>query len=217
MVWPRGGVLPAGPRGCGPFWGGVWFVIVQGISSASLFQRVLGSTFVQLAPAVQRGHQPGLALLLSGQASVRRGSSLLARALCRLIGFPVAGDAVPVRVHMQVEGTGERWERCFGTQRFESRLSSGHGAQQGLLVERFGPLRIHIALAVVDGALHWTVRSGTLWTIPLPTRLLPSGDSREYASNGRFHFDVEVAHPLAGRIVQYRGWLEPTDTVPTAP
>lgn len=190
---------------------------VQGITSASLFQRVLGNTFGQLAPAVQRGHQPGLALLLSGQASVRRGSGLLARALCGLVGFPAAGDAVSVRVHMQVEDTGERWERCFGTQRFERRLSLGQGAQQGLLVEQFGPLRFHIALAVVDGALQWTVRSGALWIIPLPALLLPSGDSREYASGGRFHFDVEVAHPLAGRIVQYRGWLEPTDTVPAAP
>lgn len=190
---------------------------LQGITSASLFQRVLGNTFGQLAPAVQRGHQPGVALVMSGQASVRRGSGLLARVLCRLIGFPAAGDALLVRVVMQAQGAGERWERCFGTQRFESRLSQGQGAQQRLLVEQFGPLRIHIALAVVEGALHWKVRSGTLWTIPLPGLLLPSGDSREYASGGRFHFDVEVAHPLAGRIVQYRGWLEPTDTVPAAP
>lgn len=189
----------------------------QDQASASLFQRLLGRAFVQLAPAVQRGHRPGDASLLSGQASVRRGSGLLARALCRLMGFPAAGDAVPVRVHMQVADTGERWERCFGTQRFDSRLSLGHGAHTGLLVEQFGPLRIHIALVVVQGALHWTVRSGTLWTIPLPARLLPSGDSREYESEGRFHFDVEIAHPLAGRIVQYRGWLEPTDTASAAP
>lgn len=59
--------------------------------------------------------------------------------------------------------------------------------------------------------------SGALGFIPLPALLLPSGDSREYESDGRFHFEVEVAHPLAGRIVQYRGWLEPTDTVPAIP
>lgn len=192
-------------------------MIPQDPTSTSVFQRVLGSTFAQLAPAVQRGHQPGDALLLSGQASVRRGSSWLAHLLCGLIGFPVAGDAVPVTVHMQTQGTGERWQRCFGAQRFESRFSAGQGAQQGLLVEQFGLLRFHIALAVVDGALHWTVRSGALGFIPLPALLLPSGDSREYESEGRFHFEVEVAHPLAGRIVQYRGWLEPTDPVPAIP
>ncbi len=183
----------------------------QDKASASLFQRLLGPAFEQLAPAVQRGHQPGVALLLSGQASVRRGPGLLARMVCRLMGFPAAGDAVPVRVHLQAQGAEERWVRRFGAQRFESRFRPGQGAHQGLLVEQFGPLRFHIALAVVDGALHWTVRSGALWRIPLPFALLPSGDSSEYASEGRFHFDVEIAHPLAGRIVQYRGWLEPTD------
>lgn len=177
--------------------------------SISLFQRLLGSTFAQLAPAVQRGHQPGAALLLSGQASVRRGSGLLARALCRVIGFPAAGEAVPVSVRMQTQGAGELWGRCFGKQRFESRFRLGEGAHQGLLVEQFGPLRFHISLAVVDGALLWAVRCGALWAIPLPALLLPSGDSREYESEGRFHFDVEIAHPLAGLLVQYRGWLEP--------
>ncbi|MDR7307327.1 DUF4166 domain-containing protein [Rhodoferax saidenbachensis] len=178
-------------------------------ASASLFQRLLGNAFAQLAPAVQRGHQPGEVLLMSGQASVRRGSGLLARALCRVIGFPAAGDAVPVSVHMQTQGAGERWQRRFGAQRFESHFSLGQGPQQGLLVEQFGPLRFHISLAVVDGALLWAVRSGALWIIPLPALLLPSGDSREYESEGRFHFDVEIAHPLAGLLVQYRGWLEP--------
>jgi hypothetical protein len=190
---------------------------MQDKASASLFQRLLGSAFARLAPAVQRGHRPGDALRLSGQASVRRGSGLLARSLCGLMGFPAAGDAVPVSVHMQAHGAGERWQRCFGMQRFESRFSLGQGAQQGLLVEKFGPLRFHIALAVADGTLLWTVRSGALWIIPLPALLLPSGDSREYESDGRFHFDVEIAHPLAGLIVQYRGWLEPVEPVLPAP
>lgn len=189
----------------------------QAEASASLFQRLLGRAFAQLAPAVQHGHQPGERLQLSGQASVRRGSGLLARALCGVIGFPAAGEAVPVSVHMQTHGAGERWQRRFGTQRFESRFSLGQGAHQGRLVEQFGPMRFHIALAVVDGALLWTVCSGTLWAIPLPAMLLPTGNSREYESEGCFHFHVEIAHPLAGLIVQYRGWLAPADTAPTVP
>lgn len=178
-------------------------------TDTSLFQHLLGDAFAQLAPAVQRGHQPGAGLLLSGQAAVRRGRNFLARILCRVMGFPAEGDTVPVRVRMDVLPDGERWQRSFAAQRFESRFSAGRGALQGLLVEQFGPLRFHIGLTVVDGALHWAVRSGALWRIPLPALLLPSGDSREYALDGRFHFDVEIAHPLAGRIVQYRGWLEP--------
>jgi hypothetical protein len=179
------------------------------VPATSLFQRLLGSAFTQLAPAVQGGHQPGDALLLSGQAAVRRGSGGLARMVCGLMGFPAEGDAVPVSVQMEAQGAGERWQRRFAGRCFESRFSAGQGARQGLLVEQFGPLRFHIALTVVNGALHWTVRSGALWAIPLPFALLPTGDSREYASEGRFHFDVEIAHPWIGRVVQYRGWLEP--------
>lgn len=156
-------------------------------TGASVFQRVLGSAFAQLAPAVQRGHQPGAALLLSGQASVRRGSSWLARLLCGLIGFPVEGDAIPVTVHMQTQDGGECWQRRFGAQRFESRFRAGQGAQRGLLVEQFGLLRFHIALAVVDGALHWTVRSGCR----------VSANSRVFSPNSRLvqsHICFEYAH-----------------------
>jgi hypothetical protein len=45
--------------------------------------------------------------------------------------------------------------------------------------------------------------------IPLPVVLAPRGDSYEYAENGRFHFHVEIAHPITGLIVSYRGWLVP--------
>jgi hypothetical protein len=125
--------------------------------------------------------------------------------------FPAAGDGIPVRVYMHAEGDGERWQRQFAEHRFASHMSAGRGAQQGLLVEQFGPLRCAIALRVVDGALHWTVRAGRLWRVPVPACLLPSGDSREFEAEGRFHFDVDIAHPLLGRIVHYQGWLEPVD------
>lgn len=175
----------------------------------SLFQRVMGSAFQQLAPALQAAHQPGDALMLSGQSIVRRGSGLLARMLCVVLGFPEAGEGVAVSVHMQKHGAGECWQRCFGARRFESTFSAGSGSTQGLLREQFGPLRFHIALQVVDGALHWAVQGGTLWGIPLPAFLLPRGDSREYELEGRFHFHVEIGHPLTGLVVHYQGWLEP--------
>nr|WP_315464873.1 DUF4166 domain-containing protein [uncultured Rhodoferax sp.] len=35
-----------------------------------------------------------------------------------------------------------------------------------------------------------------LWRVPVPACLLPSGDSREFEAGGRFHFDVDIAHPL---------------------
>lgn len=180
-------------------------------SPASLFARVLGGAFAQLSPALQRCHQPGERLVLRGQASVQRGSGWRARLVCWCMGFPAAGDAVPVQVGMEAQQQGERWQRTFGTQSFASHLLQDRGAPPGMLVERFGPLRVQIALAVVNGALHWAVCGGALWRLPLPAWCLPTGDSREFESEGRFHFDVEITHPLTGRIVHYRGWLAPSE------
>ena len=42
----------------------------------------------------------------------------------------------------------------------------------------------------------------------LPMWLCPRSDSYETAEDGRFHFHVEISHPLTGLIVRYRGWLE---------
>ena len=181
-------------------------------STESLFERVLGSAFGQLSPALQRCHQPGTRLRLAGQASVQRGAGRMARLVCDCMGFPAAGDAVPVQVHMVAQQQGEHWQRIFGRQQFASRLLQERGAQPGMLVEQFGPLRVQIALTVVNGALHWTVRRGALWRLPLPAWCLPTGDSREFELEGRFHFDVEITHPLTGRIVHYRGWLAPSES-----
>ena len=178
-------------------------------SPASLFQRVLGGAFAQLSPALQRCHQPGERLVLRGQASVQRGSGCLARLVCWCMDFPAAGDAVPVQVRMEALDQGERWLRTFGTKQFASHLLQEHGAQPGMLVEQFGPLRVQIALTVVNGALHWAVYGGAVWRLPLPAWCLPTGDSREFESEGRFRFDVEITHPFTGRIVHYRGWLAP--------
>ncbi len=43
----------------------------------------------------------------------------------------------------------------------------------------------------------------------MPGALAPGGAACEHAADGRFNFDVEIAAPLVGLIVAYRGWLEP--------
>ena len=45
--------------------------------------------------------------------------------------------------------------------------------------------------------------------IPLPRALLPGDQSFEYEADGRFVFDVEIGAPGVGRIVHYRGTLQP--------
>lgn len=174
---------------------------------SGLFKLLLGNAFERLPPSLQAAHQAGEQTTLSGKATVQRGSGLLVRGIAALFGFPKAAQGVDVRVHMQRHGVTEEWTRTFGTQCFSSTLSPGSGKWQWLLVEKFGPFRFQLALVLSHEKLHWVVRSGTLWGINLPQFLLPGGDSYEYEAQGRFHFHVDIRHPLVGLIAAYDGWL----------
>lgn len=175
-----------------------------------VFPLLLGNAFQHLPPAVKAAHQVQQQQTLAGRASVQRGTGLWANGIATLFGFPTATPDIAVNVQMQQHGGTEVWHRRFGAQRFTSTLAAGTGPLQWLLVERFGPLRFHIALVVADKKLHWVVRGATFLGLPLPRFLVPRGNSYEYESQGRFHFHVEVRLPLIGLVVRYQGWLEPT-------
>ena len=66
-----------------------------------------------------------------------------------------------------------------------------------------------LACVVEEGRLRLIVRRWSLFGIPMPRFLSPSGEAFEYEQDGRFHFDVELKAPLLGRLVRYRGWLVP--------
>ena len=107
------------------------------------------------------------------------------------------------------EAGGERWTRTFAGRRFSSLQTEGHGRNEALLVERFGAVSVALAVVVEGGRLQLVPRRWSLLGIPLPRALLPGDDSFEYEVDGRFVFDVEIGAPLVGRIVHYRGTLEP--------
>lgn len=67
-----------------------------------------------------------------------------------------------------------------------------------------------------NGSMHLPVKRGWFLGIPLPRFLLPVSNSREYAYDGMFHFDVALSAPLGGGlIVRYRGKLTPDAERPT--
>ncbi|HBS55254.1 MAG TPA: saccharopine dehydrogenase, partial [Stenotrophomonas sp.] len=181
----------------------------QDMPGASLYQRVLGDAYSRLHTAVQALHAPGAARCWQGRAQVQRGSGLLSRLLGVVFGFPAAGEQVPVSVAFAPEAGGERWTRTFAGRRFSSLQTEGRGRNEALLVERFGAVSVALAVVVEGGRLQLVPRRWSLLGIPLPRALLPGDDSFEYEVDGRFVFDVEIGAPLVGRIVHYRGTLEP--------
>ncbi|MFS8145357.1 DUF4166 domain-containing protein [Rhizobium sp. BR 249] len=171
-----------------------------------LYRRALGSAWESLPPALAAIHGGGTRLA-SGRARIERGGGLLARLIASVIGFPPAGEDVPVTVHFATDGDREVWTRTFGNRSFQSWQAEGTGRDRHLLAEVFGPFRVLLALVPEGQKLRLVVRGWRFCGIPLPLFLAPGGDTYEEERDGRFHFHVEIGGRLTGLVVRYTGWL----------
>ncbi|ARO29060.1 saccharopine dehydrogenase protein [Rhizobium sp. NXC14] len=171
-----------------------------------LYRRILGDAWEKMPPALAAMHAGGTRLA-SGRARIERGSGLLARLIAGLIGFPAAGEDVPVAVRFAADGEREIWTRSFGSKTFRSWQAAGKGRERHLLVEVFGPFRVLLALVPEGQKLRLFVRGWRFCGIPLPLFLAPGGDTYEEERDGRFHFHVEIGGRLTGLVVRYSGWL----------
>jgi hypothetical protein len=174
-----------------------------------LYRRILGEAWEALPAPIQAMHELNGALAAEGVAVVERGTGLLSRIVAAVMGFPAAGRDIPVRVDFRSDNGREIWRRDFAGKAFFSTQEEGRGRFERLLCERFGPFAFGLALVLDEGRLRLIVRRWSAFGVPLPLFLAPRGDAYESAEGGRFNFHVEIALPLAGLIVRYRGWLIP--------
>jgi len=65
-------------------------------------------------------------------------------------------------------------------------------------------------LQEVGRGIDMKMTGWSMFGVPLPLALAPRSPAREWEEDGRFHFDVPIDLPLIGRVIHYRGWLEPT-------
>ncbi|MBY5648598.1 DUF4166 domain-containing protein [Rhizobium leguminosarum] len=172
-----------------------------------LYRQILGSAWDQLPPAISALHAGGTRVA-SGRARIERGGGLLARIVAGMIGFPRAGEDVPVTVRFVPDGDREIWTRDFGGTVFRSWQVEGKGRDRHLLAEVFGPFRVLMALVPDGEKLRLVVRGWRFCGIPLPLFLAPGGDTYEEERDGRFHFHVEIGGRLTGLVVRYTGWLD---------
>jgi hypothetical protein len=172
-----------------------------------LYARVLGSAWHELPAEIREMHDLRSGLTAHGTAAVERGTGLLARLVARAIGFPASVDEIPVTVRFAAVDGIETWTRSFGSETFSSAQFAGYGRDEHLLCERFGWLTFAMALVVEGGRLDLVPRRWRVFGIPIPRSLCPRVDAYESVEAGRFHFHVDIRHPLTGLIVRYRGAL----------
>ncbi len=178
-------------------------------ASAPLYRRLLGDAWDALPAPMRAMHDLAAGLTATGEATVERGTGLIARCVAWLFGFPPAGKDVPVTVAFTARDGREIWQRTFGGRSFSSTQEEGRGRFERLLCERFGPFALAMALVLDDGRMRLVVRRWAAFGIPMPLALAPTGNAYEYVEDGRFRFHVEIGHPITGLIVAYRGWLVP--------
>jgi hypothetical protein len=174
---------------------------------SSPFQCILGADFECLPPAVRRVHGLSGALTACGFADITPAPGLAAWLICALAGLPRAGRNVPVTVSFHPDGRGgERWKRRFGARRYASTMRAGRG--ETLLIERIGPFDLFYRLTPQADGLCWQVTRWRFATLPLPTWTLPTIRCVESGAGERFFFDIDIAFPMIGPVIHYRGWLD---------
>jgi len=178
--------------------------------TAPLYRHILGDAFEALPPQVRALHDDAITRTWQGTGSVRRGTGVLARVIGKLFGFPDATDATPVTVDFVTKDGVETWRRTFGRHKFHSVQSRGTGRNAHLLMERFGPITVALAVTIIEDRLYLIPRHWSFLGLPLPKFLMPAGNSFETETDGKFTFDVEIAAPLIGLIAAYRGHLNRT-------
>ena len=169
-----------------------------------LYRRLMGPRFDALPPLVRAIHQVHGDAGAAGKGDVKRGRGWPARMLGSLMRFPPNG-AYPLHVDFAERDGRECWTRHFGDYHF----SSGLSAWKGLAAERFGPLRFGFDLPSDSEKLEMVLRRWSMFGIPLPLFLAPRITAREWQEEDRFRFNVAVAMPLIGPVIDYSGWLRP--------
>lgn len=174
-----------------------------------LYGRILGKSWDDLPFEIKAMHKSIGDIEVNGLAAVKRGSGFLARVVAKIIGFPKTGTKIPVHVIFTKKNGVETWTRTFAGNSFSSIQSEGQGRSKGLLMERFGLMVFGLALVPeYNNILRLVLREWRFLGIKLPLWLGPRSNSYEQVKNGVFTFNVDISHPLTGKIINYTGWLK---------
>lgn len=167
-----------------------------------LFPSLLGAHFEALPPLVRGVHLREGMQRLAGEVEVERGGNWLSRVCAWATRLPPAGSG-PIVVEI-IAGHGmECWRRHIASHTMSSRL----WARDGLLCERLGLVTFGFRIGVEDEGIVWRVARVRLFGLSLPATWFAGVSARESQRDGRYHFDVAAALPVAGLLVRYRGWL----------
>jgi hypothetical protein len=173
----------------------------------SLYDHLLQGTATELPEPIRVTHCSLRSTEATGVFSVDRPSTFRARVLGRVMGFPPATEHVSVVLRIERTGGKETWYRQFGSRT----LTSSQCESDGLLVERFGPISLTLALDADDRTLRLTQRDAYWnigrWRLRLPPGVAPLVTAIVSSDGPALLVDVSVSTRWAGRLLHYAGRL----------
>ena len=75
-------------------------------------------------------------------------------------------------------------------------------------LKQMGPVRLGLAVEVIDGGWYWRCRKAWLFGVRLPLAVPPQSTAYKYAEDGRYRFQVTFTMPLLGDVLFSGGLLE---------
>ena len=139
-----------------------------------VYEKIMGEAYARFHPAIAELHRTGDKVrIFKGQCDVTRGRNPLSHIVAAVMGFPRSGKSVPVTVTVTPDAAGETWERNFDGKKFSSHHSLGTGKWARHITERFGPIRMQMAILEEDGKLRIDTRGWSLFGLLLPRFLKP--------------------------------------------
>jgi hypothetical protein len=177
--------------------------------SMPLYQRLMGSSWSDLAAPVRSMHGTSSTVWACGRFRIDYGPHPAARLLARVLRLPHPSAAADTRLVVSAHGERELWERTFDGRRFATRQYPRHDE----LAERFGVLQFRFRLRVLAGGLLYVQRQAAVlcWPVrlPIPALCAPRVEAREDpAGLKRVRVDVRVFLPGIGLLISYAGTVD---------
>lgn len=169
----------------------------------SLYKTLLGTEFNALSPLLQRFHA-GQEKAWHGEAQINWSKSHVIRLFLKLGGLPNESEKLPVTVCVTNNKNSEIWHRNFGGKAMRSRQK----LRGPTLCEIFGPVSLALTNQIKQGSLYQTCSRSRIFGVPMPRPFTFKIAAREWQTDGRFNFDVEISLAKLS-LIRYRGWLRP--------
>jgi hypothetical protein len=175
---------------------------------ATLLRRTAGVAMDRLQRPVRELHDVHDATIAFGQTHIERGSNPMVRMVGWLFGFPPAGRRMSTTITVLAARGKEIWHRRFRGHPILTQLEPTRAP--GVIVERFRfGVTFELQVTEAAGALRFNVRGMRVCGVRMPSWLWPVLNAEERAERGGFAFDIDIALPGCGRLIRYRGWVQP--------